>query len=75
MRPVFVRGPGGPSCPGERRTGRLTAMTADDVRTAVAQRFRGSDAAPGNNEFVIFSKPELGRLTGDDLDKVWDLFA
>jgi hypothetical protein len=50
-------------------------MTADDVRTAVAQRFPGSDAAPGNNEFVIFSKPELGRLTGDDLDKVWDLFA
>jgi hypothetical protein len=50
-------------------------MTADDVRTAVAQRFPGSDAAPADNEFVIFSKPELGRLTGDDLDKVWDLFA
>ena len=50
-------------------------MTADDVRTAVAQRFPGSDAAPADNEFVIFSKPELGRLSRDDLDKVWDLFA
>jgi hypothetical protein len=50
-------------------------MTADDVRTAVAQRFPGSDGAPAGNEFVIFSKPELGRLTGEDLDKVWDLFA
>ena len=24
---------------------------------------------------MIFSKPELGRLGGDDLDTVWDLFA
>lgn len=39
------------------------------------QRFAGSDSAPAANEFVIFSKPELGRLTGADLDKVWDLFA
>ncbi|GAA3614122.1 hypothetical protein [Microlunatus ginsengisoli] len=50
-------------------------MTAEDVRAAVAARFPGSDASPAGNEFVIFSKPELGRLTGADLDKVWDLFA
>ncbi len=50
-------------------------MTADDVRTAVARRFPGSEATPAGNEFVIFSKPELGRLTGDDLARVWDLFA
>jgi hypothetical protein len=50
-------------------------MSAAEVRAAVDQRFAGSHEAPGGNEFVIFSKPELGRLTGSDLDRVWDLFA
>ena len=51
-------------------------MSADRVRAAVAARFpagRGPD--PSGNEFVIFSKPELGRLGEDDLAAVWDLFA
>ena len=30
---------------------------------------------PAGNEFVIFSKPELGRLSAEDTDKVWDLFS
>jgi hypothetical protein len=30
---------------------------------------------PSGNEFVIFSKPELGRLDEDRLGVVWDLFA
>jgi hypothetical protein len=50
-------------------------MTADDVRTAVTERFPARDASPAANEFVIFSKPELGRLASDDLARVWDLFA
>ncbi|MFT4165198.1 MAG: hypothetical protein QM650_08135 [Microlunatus sp.] len=50
-------------------------MSAAEVRAAVDQRFPGSDDAPAGNEFVIFSKPELGRLTGADLAKVWDLLA
>jgi nucleoside diphosphate kinase len=50
-------------------------MSAADVRAAVDQRFPGSGAAPASNEFVIFSKPEVGRLSGADLDKVWDLLA
>lgn len=50
-------------------------MSAADVRAAVDQRFPGAEEAPAGNEFVIFSKPELGRLTGPHLDKVWDLFA
>ena len=50
-------------------------MSADDVRLAVAARFPGDTAVPAGNEFVIFSKPELGRLTGTDLDRVWDLFT
>lgn len=50
-------------------------MTASDVRAAVAQRFPETDAAPAGNEFVLFSKPELGRLGSADLASVWDLFA
>lgn len=50
-------------------------MSAAEVRAAVDQRFPGSDDAPASNEFVIFSKPELGRLTGADLEKVWDLLS
>jgi hypothetical protein len=50
-------------------------MTAEDVRSAVADRFPGSSDIPAENEFVIFSKPELGRLSGDDLARIWDLFA
>lgn len=50
-------------------------MSAADVRAAVDHRFAGSGEAPAGNEFVIFSKPELGRLAGADLDRVWDLFA
>ena len=30
---------------------------------------------PTGGEFVIFSKPELGRLNSSDLAAVWDLFA
>lgn len=50
-------------------------MSAAEVRAAVDQRFAGTGDGPAGNEFVIFSKPELGRLNGADLDKVWDLFA
>lgn len=50
-------------------------MTADDVRTAVTARFPGSEATPAGNEFVIFSKPELGRLSGENLARTWDLIA
>ena len=50
-------------------------MSAAEVRQAVDQRIARSGDAPTGNEFVIFSKPELGRLSGADLDKVWDLFA
>ena len=50
-------------------------MSAAEVRTAVADRFPGADAHPQGNEFVVFSKPELGRLSGADLDAVWNLFA
>lgn len=50
----------------------------DAVRTAVESRFPEAfstePSTPSANEFVIFSKPELGRLTGADLDAVWDLF-
>lgn len=53
--------------------------TVDAVQTALASRFPDAlaltTAPPAANEFVIFSKPELGRLTGTDLDAVWDLFA
>ena len=35
----------------------------------------GEPVEPAANEFVIFSKPELGRLGDDDLAAVWDLFA
>ena len=47
-------------------------MSADRVRAAVAARFPhrgGSD--PSGNEFVVFSKPELGLLGEDDLATVW----
>ena len=50
-------------------------MSAQDVRLAVVARFPESELVPAGNEFVIFSKPELGRLTGADLDRVWNLFA
>ena len=30
---------------------------------------------PSGNEFVVFSKPELGLLGEDDLAAVWDLLA
>ncbi|HEY5821702.1 MAG TPA: hypothetical protein VIT20_06990 [Propionibacteriaceae bacterium] len=53
--------------------------TVDAVHTALESRFPEAlaltTALPSANEFVIFSKPELGRLTGADLDAVWDLFA
>ena len=50
-------------------------MSADQVRAAVDQRFSGVSEEPTGNEFVIFSKPELGRLSAEDTDQVWDLFA
>ena len=55
------------------------ATTSDPVRTALEARFPdafgSTTAPPADNEFVIFSKPELGRLEGPDLDAVWDLFS
>jgi len=58
-------------------------MSATAVQTAVSTRFPdaasatspGSSPDPAANQFVIFSKPELGRLDGADLEAVWDLFA
>ena len=53
-------------------------MSAEAVRAAVSDRFAasGDGSVPeSDNEFVIFSKPELGRLVGSDLGRVWDLFA
>ena len=58
-------------------------MSAEALQAAVSERFpqaataadAGSAAEPAANEFVIFSKPELGRLGADDTAKVWDLFA
>jgi hypothetical protein len=56
-------------------------MSVAAVQAAVSERFpaavSGSDAGaqPAANEFVIFSKPELGRLGDADLAAVWDLFA
>lgn len=51
-------------------------MGASEVRAAVDERFRtGTAGSPAGNEFVVFSKPELGRLTGEDLAAVWNLFA
>jgi hypothetical protein len=57
------------------RTGRLGGMNADVLRDTVHDRLPTSGDAPAGNEFVIFSKPELGRLSGEDTEKVWDLFA
>ena len=52
---------------------------SDPVQPALEARFPAAfDAtapAPAENEFVVFSKPELGRLRGADLDAVWDLFS
>ena len=50
-------------------------MSAAEVRTVVNERLPGDDSVAEGNEFVIFSKPELGRLNGADLASVWDLFA
>ncbi len=53
--------------------------SVDAIRTTLGARFPDASAptasTPSANEFVIFSKPELGRLTGADLESVWDLFA
>ena len=56
-------------------------MSADRVRAAVAARLpTGQDAGsespdPSGNEFVVFSKPELGLLGDDSLAAVWDLLT
>lgn len=58
-------------------------MSVEAVQAAVSQRFpdaatassAGGSVEPADNQFVIFSKPELGRLEGDHLDAAWDLFA
>jgi hypothetical protein len=58
-------------------------MGADAVAAAVSERFpeaataaqAGSAPESSGAEFVIFSKPELGRLSSSDLAAVWDLFA
>jgi hypothetical protein len=50
-------------------------MSAAEVRTVVDERFPGRDDAVAAHEFVVFSKPELGRLRGAELAAVWDLFA
>ncbi len=50
-------------------------MSAASVEAAVTKRFGSGTGDPTGNEFVIFSKPELGRLEDDHLSRVWDLFA
>jgi hypothetical protein len=53
-------------------------MSAASVQGAVTERFDSVDErseAPSGNEFVIFSKPELGRLDDQRLAEVWDMFA
>jgi hypothetical protein len=50
-------------------------MSAASVQAAVAERFGTGTGEPSGNEFVIFSKPELGRLDEQRLAGVWDLFA
>ena len=58
-------------------------MGAEAVAVAVSERFSqaataahsGGTPEPAGGEFVIFSKPELGRLSSADLAAVWDLFA
>ena len=50
-------------------------MNADVLRDTVHDRLPRSGDAPAGNEFVIFSKPELGRLSVEDTERVWDLFA
>jgi hypothetical protein len=57
-------------------------MGAEAVAAAVSERFpQAATAQPGTRpeptggEFVIFSKPELGRLNSSDLAAVWDLLA
>jgi hypothetical protein len=58
-------------------------MGAEAVAAAVAERFpqvgtatqAGTGPEPPAAEFVIFSKPELGRLGSPDLAAAWDLFA
>ena len=50
-------------------------MSADRVRAAVAARFPVGGPDPSGNEFVVFSKPELGLLDENSLAAVWDLLA
>ena len=50
-------------------------MSAAAVEGAVTERLGSGSGEPGGNEFVIFSKPELGRLDPEHLGRVWDLFA
>ena len=50
-------------------------MSEASVQAAVAERFGTGTGEPSGNEFVIFSKPELGRLDEERLAAVWDLFA
>jgi hypothetical protein len=58
-------------------------MGAEAIAAAVSERFPQAGTAaqgggapePAGGEFVIFSKPELGRLSSADLAAVWDLFA
>jgi hypothetical protein len=50
-------------------------MSAASVEAAVTERFGRGTGTPAGNEFVIFSKPELGRLGDEHLATAWDLFA
>ena len=50
-------------------------MSAASVEAAVTERFGSGTGEPAGNEFVLFSKPELGRLDDGPLSRVWDLFA
>jgi hypothetical protein len=56
-------------------------MKAAEVQAAVGARFPeamqsgGPEPTLSDNEFVIFSKPELGRLDAEHLAAAWDLFA
>ena len=50
-------------------------MSTASVQAAVTERLGTGTGEPAGNEFVVFSKPELGRLDDDRLGAVWDLFA
>ena len=65
--------PNGRLRPWAQRRSRRRCRNGSPEAAAAAQG--DSRPEPAGNEFVIFSKPELGRLNSADLAAVWDLFA